>query len=313
MSATERWRMPSGRIATIDLQQTPEAIEDARALLREFGEAELINEEAPAGQGEGETKKPAQDSVGSKATRRARAAAARPGTIAADHRIIIDDTPDTDAEQSRLTGTSKRRNARLADAELAALPLIVRRTSGSQRVRVWRTADGRWWRRGGTIRIQKWPTPDGERAFVINVWRGANSDDVKFMQRIVEGARRGEDFDFLWSPITSDWADEHTYHSVTSRPYSDPYTHGDYAGRVSICDEPLCRSQWHDGTPLHELDTAEGPGYSIIVGRVDDEPLWHVDVYADGAEFTPRELTGFVNDLQWMRAECERANEDVTA
>lgn len=56
MSTAERWRMPSGRIATIDLQQMPEAVEDARALLREFGEAVLINEEALAGQGEGADK-----------------------------------------------------------------------------------------------------------------------------------------------------------------------------------------------------------------------------------------------------------------
>lgn len=43
----ERWRMPSGRVAVIDLSQAPEAIEDARRLLREFGDAEPINEDAP--------------------------------------------------------------------------------------------------------------------------------------------------------------------------------------------------------------------------------------------------------------------------
>lgn len=47
----ERWRMPSGRVATIDLQQPEAAVEDARRLLREFGDAELINEEAPAAAG----------------------------------------------------------------------------------------------------------------------------------------------------------------------------------------------------------------------------------------------------------------------
>ena len=54
----ERWRMPSGSIATIDLQQAPEAIEDARNLLREFGDAVLIEEDGPgAGGNQPEAKK----------------------------------------------------------------------------------------------------------------------------------------------------------------------------------------------------------------------------------------------------------------
>lgn len=49
--SVERWRMPSGRVATIDLQQAPEAIEDARNLLREFGDAVLIEDEDAPGAG----------------------------------------------------------------------------------------------------------------------------------------------------------------------------------------------------------------------------------------------------------------------
>lgn len=49
--SVERWRMPSGRVATIDLHQAPEAIEDARNLLREFGDAVLIEDEDAPGAG----------------------------------------------------------------------------------------------------------------------------------------------------------------------------------------------------------------------------------------------------------------------
>ncbi|MEV7631991.1 hypothetical protein AB0N64_06245 [Microbacterium sp. NPDC089318] len=47
MSAVERWRMPSGRIATIELRQSQKAIDDARDLLRTYGGAVPLNESAP--------------------------------------------------------------------------------------------------------------------------------------------------------------------------------------------------------------------------------------------------------------------------
>lgn len=309
--SVERWRMPSGRIATIDLSQAPETIEDARRLLRDFGDAEIVKEEAPGAGGnqpEGENQKPAKDSVESKATRRARAAAARPGTVAADHRIIIEDTPDTDAEVTKPSGTATRRHARLADTELARLPLIIRHGTAGRRARIWRTTDGQWWRRGGTVQIRRCPSLDGARAFVVTIWKGANSDDVRFMLKTVERTRRGEDFGFFWDRIVAGWADEHTYTSGTSRVYRDPYTHGDFSQRPMVCDVPLCRSQWHEGDPLHEVGAIDGDGYWINVCRTADEDLWHVDVHADYAEFTPDQVADFVNDLQWMRAECERAN-----
>ena len=48
MGDVERWRMPSGRIAVIDLAQTPEQIEQARRLLIEYGNAVRIEEEGAA-------------------------------------------------------------------------------------------------------------------------------------------------------------------------------------------------------------------------------------------------------------------------
>lgn len=268
---------------------------------------------AGGNQPEGTDQKPAEDSIWSKATRRSRAAAALPGTVAADHRVAIQDVPTADAEVGRPTGQAKRRHTRLADHELRALPLIIRRTEIGRRSYVWRTADGHWWRRGGTIRIQRHPRPDGERAFIITLWKGANSDDLRFMLQTVERARRGEDFDLFWDLVAADWADEHTYQSKTSRPYGDPHTMADHSGRPVICDEPLCGRLWHDSDEaLHELDAAQGPGYSVSVNRFLSDRDWHVYVGAQ-AELSEGDLAGFMNDLQWMRTECEKANAGRTS
>lgn len=118
----------------------------------------------------------------SKATRKARAAAARPGTIAADHRIDIDDrivrNPSTPSREER-SELPEPRLRRVVEDEVAHLPLFVR-TTERNRVRIWRSADGSWWRTGGSVRIQRWPTPDGERAFVVTLYKGANRGDIEW-------------------------------------------------------------------------------------------------------------------------------------
>ncbi len=259
-------------------------------------------------QPEGVNQKPAKDSVWSKATRRARARAARRGTIAADRRIVIEDTPDRGATTHELTegGETTRRARRLTD-NVAALPLVIRRTVRGKRALVWRTPNGTWWRKGGIIQIKRSDsTPDSGHAFVVTLYKGANVEDVRFLLGIVADARRAINLD-LWDKINTDWADDLTFGFTASRRYVDPYIHSDYSMRALVCDEPLCRHQWHDA-PLHEFDSIDGAGYSLSVTRCDDEPAWHVDVSTDDAEFTPTGLTGFINDLQWMRAECERVN-----
>lgn len=266
-----------------------------------------VHEKAPGvGQDvEGENQKPSKDSVWSKATRRARARNAQRGMVAADHRIVIVDTPDGDAVVRNRRKSTERtpREIRMAE-DLAGLPIEIRRTGIGRRTMVWRTSDGGWWRKGGIIHIRKSPTT-GERAFVVTISKGANANDVKFLLGVIDDARRGDALE-LWSRVTANWADDQTFVFDSSRPYGDPYTHIDSTSRAIVCDDPRCVHQWHD-YPLHELDSAAGEGYSISVSRHRSEKHWHVEVMADG-EFTPAELSVFVNDLQWMQAECEKAN-----
>lgn len=272
-----------------------------------------IEEKAPdlLEQGEGKNQKPSEDSVWSKATRHARARAARRGTVAADHRIAIKDTPDRTATVHRrptAPAPDPTPRAQRFAADVARLPLVIRRTSIGNRTHVWRTADGLWWRKGGLIQIR--PGALGERAFVLTLFKGANASDVKFLLRIIADARAGIGLD-LWMRVTAPWADDQTFLFDSSRLYEDPHTHIDTSSRALVCDEPRCVHQWHD-YPLHELDSAEGDGYSITVSRYGKAKDWHVDVDVNGCEFSPTELARFINDLQWMRTECERVNSEVT-
>lgn len=256
---------------------------------------------------EGEDQKPSQDSIWSKATRRARAAAATPGTIAADRRVAIADVTDCDAtiHQRPRQATSTRRGARITDA-VVGLPMIVRRTTLGRHALVWRTADGQWWRKGGMIQIRQ--QSNGGRAFVVTLFEGANAQDAQFLIDIVRDARNGIGLE-LWDRIEAEWADEMTFIFDSSRPYRDPYTTRDYSAPAKVCAEPLCRDLWHgEVETVHELDSVGGDAYSITICRLDGEAEWYVDIDVHQSDFSPSALLGFVNDLQWMRTECEKAN-----
>lgn len=252
----------------------------------------------------------------SKVSRKARAAAARPGTIAADHRLEIGEKISRSAKVVRESDAVFPQTRRLAEDELAHLPLYVVNTKTGRRACVWRSGDGRWWRRGGAARIQRWPTPDGERAFVIFLHKGANRDDLKFLLRTVERARAGKGIDEQWSLLTSSWADDVTYTlDYPSRRYDDPYTHEDRCPAVTACTEPRCRDRWHEEYGVHTVDEVErklhgdAGHYSVRVTRALDEPEWTVDVYTDEFYGTPDDVAQLVNDLQWMQVECRRANQ----
>ncbi|MBT2483366.1 MULTISPECIES: hypothetical protein [unclassified Microbacterium] len=269
-----------------------------------------MTKEAPGAAGtaaEGEDQKPAKDSIWGKATRRARAGAATPGTIAADRRVAIADGADCEAtiHQRPRQSTSTRRVARITDA-VVGLPMIVRRTTVGRRALVWRTADGKWWRKGGVVQIRQ--QSSGERAFVLTLFKGANAQDAQFLTDIVRDARNGIALE-LWSRTEAEWADEMTFLFDSSRPYCDPYTSHDYSAPAEVCAEPLCRHPWHgEAEIVHELDSVGGEAYSITICRLDYEEEWYVDVDVHQSDFSPSQLLGFVNDLQWMRAECEKTN-----
>ena len=272
--------------------------------------------EALAGQGEGETKKPGTDSVSDKATRHARAKVARRGTVAADRRIVIEDVPTvaTIATGRKLKSATPPRDLRALGEELQSIPVVVRRTSVGRRARVWRTANGEPWRQGGIVQLRKWAPAGGERRFVVTLFKGANVDDVEFLMWMVAVARRGEGFGQIWERVEADWADELTFSTGTaSRPYEDPYTMIDRSPGAVPCDEPLCSAKWHPDYEDHVLDEAShheaGRSWEIEVYRPlgVSEP-WKMSVHVDDFYGDPADVAAFVQDLQWMRAECERAN-----
>jgi len=255
-----------------------------------------------------------------KVTREERAAKARKGTIAADPEVEIDagvDLGATVVDRDARREPAAARTVRLAEAEFAHLPVYVVRSRSERRTRIWRSADGKWWRRGGTVRIQRWPELDGPRAFVVFLWAGANEGDLKFMLRQIARARRGAGFEREWGRVDASWADELTFACTLSRGYCDPFTWADDAGPVTVCDEALCVEKWHGEYGAHHLDEIErilpdGHGsYKISVQKElkdYDERGWTVDVYTDEFYGSPEDVAALVSDLQWMQEECRRAN-----
>jgi hypothetical protein len=203
---------------------------------------------------------------------------------------------------------------RVAKDEFAHLPVLVRCSSAGARVRVWRTGDGSWWRQGGFVRVQNWPVEGGRRMFVVTLFKGANVADVRFLLDLVEWARRGEGFGEIWGQVEAEWADALTFSTGSaSRPYADPYVHTDLSPRALPCSEPLCRSTWHSEYEDHVLDEAyrqsDAASWEIEVRRpVEGAAPWSVSVHVVDFNGSPVQVAEFVNDLQWMQAECERAN-----
>lgn len=244
------------------------------------------------------------------ATRDRRAAAAPEGCIAADPSIDIAETPDVDAGTTAPPAEATPREERFAEAELAGLPLVLRE-SRTRRVKVWRDGRGRWWRRGGSVRVQPVEREHGAepRAFVVTLHEGANEDDLRFLLNMVKRARTGAGWDTLWRPAGT------AAHLLgyDSRLYADPYSHSDSSARVAVCDEPRCVHRWHLAEwSLHQMDEIRKDGYVISVERAHDEDSWRVAVDARDFAGTPAEVAAFINDVEWARRDCERANAERT-
>ncbi|WP_431795644.1 hypothetical protein [Microbacterium enclense] len=253
----------------------------------------------------------------SKVARKVRAANARPGTIAADRRIDVIDAPEPreavhysdDAPIPTYVAPA------FTEEEMETMPLVVV-NSTTTRVQVWRGPDGAWYRRGAWLRLQ--PRRDGEGSeFRVLLCKGANRADLEAMLKIVESARAGR-LKQRWEKRGKDWAswaDDRTYtYAFNSRTYVDPYTHSDLSPDVTACTEPLCVERWHEDGTMHRLDeiTRKLPErrgqYSLAVTMVPGE-AWQVDLFTDEFFGTPDEVAALVSDLQWMAAECRRANE----
>ena len=253
----------------------------------------------------------------SKSTRKARAKAARPGTVASDPEITIRPKPRQAVPLGR--GVESVGADPLVDVstvftrdELAEMPLIIQRTAMGVRVQVWRSLQGQWYRKGGVLRIQP---HEGQRVYKIILYRGATTEDLDELLREVAAMRAGET-SRAWEKLDVKWGDDRTFlHRFSSYPYDDPYVCADYSARVRICDEPRCREKWHPDGTYHTLDsiTRKLPerrgGYEIeVCKRFGKSARWTVDVFADEFYGTPEDVASFVSDLQWMQEECRRAN-----
>lgn len=253
------------------------------------------------------------------AARHERAMMAFPHTAAADPDIIIRDTPVMDFEHVALAklkaspSTQTPRRKRDVIEMFSALPVRFTRSSSSAHVSIWRTMDGRWWRKPGVVRSQL--MPDGQRAFNVILYIGANEADVTFLLTMVAKARAGEGIDEMWRPVQAEWADELTLKCAMSRPYDDPYRLFDDEAKVVVCTEPRCVEQWHHAFGVHTMETISREtgdgGYDIravLPLDADESVGWTVDLQADDFRGADNDVSSLVNDLQWVHEECRRAN-----
>lgn len=206
--------------------------------------------------------------------------------------------------------------------ELKQLPIVTRRTARvDATVRIWQATDGRWWRQGGVVRIQKTDPAGDARALVITLYHGADWADYDFLLDLAGDVNLGRINSTIWKPVQAGWTDERTLTTGgTSRPVSDPHVTIDAGGLMVECDDALCTDTWHESSnAVHHLDEIERElpdrrgYYNITITRNLDEPAWIVNVSTDEFYGTPEDVASLVNDLQWMSASCERANGRTTA
>lgn len=254
-----------------------------------------------------------------KQARKLRAKNAKKGSLAADPRIKITDSPNmgcvhVGAKRSPGGIELVDPHDAFSDDELADMPIVyVRATFG--RLHIWRDNKGTWFRTPGRITIR---LRNGERVIQVALFDGADEHDLWFFRKTIEKLKAGRRQDPQWVRITSDWADERTFALVfTSRAYVDPYTNGSEAAKVSICKEKLCREQIHEGDEPHTLEVLQRDlgkyfGYEIEINKYsrDKDARWElfVDVGTEMSEATPEMVSTFANDLSWMAIECANAN-----
>lgn len=255
----------------------------------------------------------------SKTSRKTRASSARPGTIAADPHIRIEDKP---VKSMTMKGeTPPFEIVHLVDVftedELRTAPLRIVNAS-TARARVWRSASGaEWYRNGFYVRIRT--NNEGVLHFQVVIHKGANRGDLDHALRIVDRARNGNSTDG-WTLVPDTGYGIFYTAAFTSREYGDPYVNRDYGLRVTACTAPKCREKWHEEDSMHVLDSVSrdlrhGVGsYEIEVRKPTEEPGadWTVDVRMDEFFGAPEDVTTFVNDLQWMQEEARRANQPET-
>lgn len=255
-----------------------------------------------------------------KAARKSRAASATARTVAADHRVRIDDVPrhGVAVHPAAATAETDLRTV-FGEDELASMPVVVRRLKRNNiPVQVWRTPDGKWWRNGGQLRVQI-DSRTGIRSFIVWMAKGATRDDVEFLLTLARLSRAGE-AGSIWAPLVTEWADEKTFLlAFSSRSYADPYQHVEMSGEVDVCDVERCREGWHTRYAAHVSDeiTSDLPkhhgSYTIRVIREWDAPNsgWIVELYTDDFYGDAADVASLLNDLKWAQAECDQANAEA--
>lgn len=293
--AVETWISPSGRIGTMALDQDSVALEALRDMMRAQG-CVLQNEEAPGA-----------------------VAAATEGEINSSNQGTVIDTSVTPAAEDReqdlvivpRSRTVTPEQVDWAEGNLAGLPIRYRTIR--KPVDVVPSAEGGVWRNAFTLSVST--DEAGERAFRVGLREDATELDIHQAHNVITHAQAGRFGDGFGWELDGERGGDPRWLFASHTHYPEGMTLG---ARVLVCDDALCGCAWHDEFDVHEAEvmgsTTPGRRWEVSVTRPLGEPVpWTVDVFIDDFNGSPADVAALMNDLDWCRQACERANKAVTA
>lgn len=199
------------------------------------------------------------------------------------------------------------------------------------RPEAFRTPSGNTYRCAGRLYVRM--CTDGVRRFVAYMHEDSYQHDFRYFDRVINAARFGR-MDgwarYTFKDGSEGWMFEAPNYGIVGkhdfRPARIRITsptegagHNGYGETWGyVCEEPLCREEFHDQEdPSHILESLENTfsdkaGYEIEICKDPTRPdsRWYVNLWMseDLTELTPDDVAKFANDLQWMGIECATAN-----
>lgn len=236
------------------------------------------------------------------------------GSIAAKKNVKVKRQPESIGDRKPIPMTSSSDVTPLeADwAEQHLHGLDIKTLASTKRVLVYQTSDGRWWREPGYVEVGV--DVDGEMRFLIVTYRGANRDDVSWMEKRIAQAQEGAFLRNAWheEPLADGRA---RWVRRSARGYCDPFVHVDPSPEIFPCSDSRCSERWHSMLgDDHVAERIAGDGYEIEVTRYveagEEQESYSVYLSPDevGFDMTPAQVASLVSDLQWAAETCKRVN-----
>lgn len=228
--------------------------------------------------------------------------------------VLIPKTPITPAEADYA--------ARLDDYTLRVVDAAVDTDTGKRPKPYVEKVGDKKFRFSFKIRIHH-----GSKRIYIILFKHATVQDFHLAQITVERMKAGEYSRYPWREWESKkWPDFTIESTVPGMPLKAATrawaADSIYATRIRACHEPGCDNYLTSihihrpgGTAAthHTCELIEGDGYRVIGTKVGTEGRWKLNIRIDDNVFDPREVPGFISDVQWVTTEIAKLNAALDA